>query len=257
VTSIRVPILILVVATSEIVSGPAFGTAIANSTLGFSHLTATSTTAAVTLDDVWLLQGFASANNSLGAIDAQFNFDFSPATTSASAAVTWASASGSATATGDPANLDVSGNATSAINIPGCSLFADAFSEGHGTLSNSFTISGSGSVGVSFGVDITGALNLSTDQCGLGARTQTIFTLAVDGNPILFDFRPLAIGRNTTQATNFSTHLADTVFLEAGISHFLILQADSESEGHVPEPASALLVMAALGSLLAMRTVRL
>src|SRR5207249_5088327 len=115
-------------------------------------------TGSLTLDDVWLLQAFASANNSLGGNDAQFNFAFSPGTTSASAAVTWATADGTATALGAPPNLNVHGSATSSVNLPGCNPAA-AFSTGLGTLSNSFTVSGTGMIAVQFAIDIGGMLN--------------------------------------------------------------------------------------------------
>jgi hypothetical protein len=209
----------------------------------------------LTLDDVWLLQAFASANNSLGESDPQFNFAFSPGTTSATALVTWATATGTASALGAPPNLNVSGSAMSGINVPGCNPAA-AFSEGHGTLSDSFTLSGTGTVAVQFAVDIVGMLNVMTDACGLNAFTQTIFTLAVDGgDPILmglFDQHALNIGPSSSQTLALGRHLTNTVSLDAGVSHFLLLEADSESHGQtqLPEPPSSVLLLVGLGALL-------
>lgn len=244
--------LLLLATLCLFVPRPVAATAIANSVLNFSNLTITPATGSLTFDDVWLLQGFASANNSLGGSDAQFNFAFSPGMTAATAAVTWATASGTATALDDPPNLNVSGGAISGVNVPGCGAFA-AFSEGTGTLSNSFTISGTGSVAVQFAVNIAGMLNAMTDGCGLNAFTQTTFTLAVDGGaPILFDLQASTIGPSSSLAQSFSELLTDTVFLDAGVSHFLILQADSESQGQtqVPEPPSSALLLLGVAVLL-------
>src|SRR5437016_2003652 len=155
---------------------PLFATAIAFSNLSFSNLTIAPATGSTTLDDLWFLQAFASANNSLGESDAQFNFGFSPDAISASATVTWATASGTATALGDPPDLDVAGSANSGVNIPGAGSAA-AFSTGLGTLSNSFSLSGIDPVMVLFAIDLTGMLQVLTDAFGLLASTETIFNL--------------------------------------------------------------------------------
>lgn len=251
----RVLGLLVLVALGLCVPRPAAAVAIANSSLGFSNLTMVPAAGSLTFDDVWLLQGFASANNSLGDVDPQFDLALSPGTSSATATVTWATATGSATALGDPPDVDVSGSASSSVNIPGCNPAA-AFAESFGSLSNSFTVSGTGSVAVDFGIDIGGVLNVLTDGCGLKAFTQTIFTLAVDGgNPVLtglFDQRALNIGPSSSRTVPFDAHLTNTVMLDAGVSHFLLLQADSESEGEtqIAEPAASALLLAGLGALL-------
>jgi hypothetical protein len=251
----RVPTLLLLAGLCLFLPRLVAATAIANSTLNFSNLAIVPAAGLLTLDDVWLLQAFASANNSLGGNDAQFNFAFSPGTTSASAAVTWATSTGTATALGAPPNLNVSGSARSSVNIPGCNP-AVAFSTGLGTLSNSFTVSGTGTVAVQFAVDIGGMLNVMTDACGLNAFTETIFTLAVDGgDPILmglFDQHALNIGPSSSQTLPLGRHLTNTVSLDAGVSHFLLLQADSESHGQtrLPEPPSSTLLLVGFGALL-------
>jgi hypothetical protein len=176
----RFAMLIVLAAVGPLFPSVAAATAIANSMLNFRNLSIVPAVGAVTLADVWLLQAFAAANNSLGESDAQFNFALSPGTTSASAAVTWATGTGTATALGAPPDLIVGGSAASSVNIPCCNPAA-AFSEGHGRLSNSFTVDGAGPVSVQFGADISGVLNVMTDQCGLNAFTQAIFTLSVNG----------------------------------------------------------------------------
>jgi hypothetical protein len=226
-------------------------TAIANSTLSFSNLSIVPGSGSLSLDDVWLLQAFASANNSLGSNDAQFNPAFSPGTTSASAEVIGAKANANATAAGAPPNLNVFGSATSSVNIPGCNPAA-AFSSSFGSVSDSFTISGTGTVAVQIGIDIGGMLHAMTDACGLKAMTQTIFSLQVDGNQVVFDSRLFDVGLLSLQDTVFSLHLDTTLMLDAGVTHFLLVQADSESQAQtqVVEPPTSALLLAALGALL-------
>jgi hypothetical protein len=249
-TSRRV-LTLVVLALAVFAPNPVKATAIANSTLNFSNLSIVPGSGSLSLDDVWLLQAFASANNSLGGNDAQFNSAFSPGTTSASAEVIWAKANGSATAAGAPPNLNVFGSATSSVNIPGCNPAA-AFSSSFGNLSDSFSISGTGTVAVQIGIDIGGMLHAMTDACGLKAMTQTIFSLQVDGNQVVFDSRLFDVGLLSLEDAVFSVHLSTTLMLDAGVTHFLLVQADSESQAQtqVVEPPTSALLLAALGALL-------
>lgn len=250
-TMIRAVVFVIVAGIATLVSNLAAATAIAHSTLSFENLSLEPTSGVLTLDGAWLLQVFASANNSLGESDSNFDFSLSPDALSESATVTWADASGTATALGDPPDLDVSGSAASAVDIPGCQSAA-AFAEGHGTLSNSFTVSGTGDVSVRLGADISGMLSVFTDSCGLHAFTQTIFTLAIDGgDPLLtglFDQRALSVGPNSFEQQAFSgVHLSRDVLLTAGVSHFILLQVDSESSAQtIPEPVTGALLLAGL-----------
>ena len=239
---------LFVVALLVVLPNPVHATAIADSTLTFSNLSITPASGSLTLDNVWLLQAFGSANNSLGGSDGQFNFAFSPDTTSAGASVTWATVTGIATALGDPADLDVHGSAMSSVNIPGCSPAA-AFSDGFGTLSNSFTVSGTGTVAVQIGIDIAGMLHALTDACGLNTFTRTIFSLVVDGNTLLLDDR--MFDPNNPANNNFADFLTGTFLLDAGVSHSLQLQASSEGQAQtqIPEPSSSALLLVALGAL--------
>ena len=170
--------------------------------------------------------------------------------------MTWATASAAVNALGDPPNLAVGGMASSSVNIPGCQPAA-AFATGIGTLSNFFTIGGTGSVAVAFGIDVAGILNVMTDGCGVLAETETIFNLQVDGDPVLFHERLLSIGPSDARTLSFGTRLTNTVMLDAGLSHSLILQADSESRGVVgvvPEPATGALLITGLVALLFARS---
>src|SRR5262245_34691898 len=107
-------------------------TAIAHGDLAFSNLAITPAAGSVTLDGPWLFEAFAQANNSLGQINDQFNSGSSPGAVSSSVAVTWASATGAASAPNDPPDLAAIGAASSNVNIPGCGTAA-AFSTGRGT----------------------------------------------------------------------------------------------------------------------------
>jgi hypothetical protein len=228
--------------------------AIANSTLDFKNLSITPTVGAILLDGSWFLETFAHADNSLGQIDENFTPGSFPDPVSASAAVTWASATGTASAPNDPPGFLVTGTAQSDVNLPGPG--AAAFGKSRSTLFNSFTLSGGGSsVDVQFAIDISGLLNVMTDAFGLFAQTETVFTLEVDGTPILFQNDLLSIGPSDSGSQSFSTHLSNTMTLAAfdldglPLSHFLLLEADSESAGAVPEPPVGLLLITGLAAL--------
>ena len=77
----RILTLLLLAGLCLCIPRPVAATAIANSVLSFSNLTITPGSGSLTLDDVWLMQVFASADNSLGESDPKFNFAFSPGST--------------------------------------------------------------------------------------------------------------------------------------------------------------------------------
>ena len=223
--------------------------AIANSSLDFKNLSITPAAGVISLDGPWFLQAFAHADNSLGQIDENFTPGSSPGTVSASAAVTWASATGTASALNGVPDLVVTGSAQSDVNLPGPGAAA-AFGKSRSTLFNFFTLSDSGNV--QFEIDIAGLLNVMTDAFGLFAQTETVFTLEVDGTPILFQNDLLSIGPSDSATQAISTRLSNTVTLDAG-SHFLLLEIDSESAGAVPEPPVGLLLITGLAALVAAR----
>src|SRR5687767_10100581 len=165
-TSQRLPILVVVTAVCLLGAPPqADATAIANSTLDFKNLAITPAAGTFTLDGPWFLQAFAEADNSLGERVEQTTpnlppdfLAISPATVRALAKVTWAEATGSASAPNHPADPVVTGSAKSDVNIPGCGP-AFASSKGRGTMFNVFTLTGGGSsVDVQFEIDISGLL---------------------------------------------------------------------------------------------------
>jgi hypothetical protein len=247
---IRAVVVFIFAAAGAICAQPAAATAFAASNIDLLSLSMVPSVGTISLNGPWSLQAFASANNSLGENAAQFGFASSPGSAGAAASVTWAAGSAAAGALHDPPNLDISAGAASNVQIPGCGDAA-AFSEGHGTLSVFFTISGAGMVGVQLGAGIAGALQVATDSCGLRAFTQTIFTLAVDGgDPLLtglFDLRSLLVGPNASLSESFSEFLSNEILLTAGEQHFLLLQVDSESSAQLmSEPSTGALLLAAL-----------
>src|SRR5439155_12836853 len=110
-------------------------------------------------------------------------------------------------------NLNVRGSAMSSVNIPGCNPAA-AFSTGLGTLSHSFTLSGTGMVAVQFGIGVGGMLHTMTDPCGLNTLTRTIFSLVVDGRTLLSDDR--MFDPNNPANNDFFKLLSGTFMLDAG-----------------------------------------
>jgi len=242
----------------------ASATAIAISTLDFKNLAITPATGAFSLNGPWSLQAFAHSDNSLGQSADQLSPDLfpdflatSPATISAAAAVPWASAQGNASAPNGPPDLVVTGSTQTSVNLTGSGPAA-AFSRGFGMLFNFFTLSGGGpSVNVQFEIDISGALDLLTDVSGVFARTETVFTLEVDGEVVMFDHRPGEIGPDSALFEPFSEHLTATITLDSfdqngnPLTHFLLLQTESDPSGSVsvPETPASLLLVAGLVAL--------
>ncbi|MDQ2694653.1 MAG: PEP-CTERM sorting domain-containing protein [Pseudomonadota bacterium] len=241
------------VAASAFLAKDAAATAIANSSIAFGNLAITPASGFVQLPEPWTLQAFAQANNSLGENDSDFDPVFSPGAAGAAASVTWAMAAATASAPGDPPDLNVNGSANSSVNIPGCDPAA-AFSRSRGTLSNFFTLAGgTGSVDVAFAVDVAGALEAMTDSCGR-AMTDTIFTLEIDGGPVLFHQRQLVVGPNSSLMLPFSERLMDSVVLEFGVEYRLQLDVDSESAARtIPEPPAGALLLFGIGALVLRR----
>lgn len=234
-------------------------TAIANSDLSFFNLQITPDAGTVDLLFDWELEAFAEAKNSLGELDQDYDFSLSGGTVSADAMVTWADGHGDASApTFFPPDLSVTGNAASNVNCPGCKPPKAASSLGRGSLFNEFVITGGlGTVDVDFSANLLGDLFVFTDKCGVFAKTEVIFGLELDGNPILFHHDLLAIGPNSLASLPVSEALFTTVPLEFDVPYFLYLEVDSESAGAVvPEPATWALMLVGLGCLIVYRRKR-
>jgi len=218
--------------------------AFASSILQFSNVTITPDSGTVQfLGPPWTANAFAQAQNSLGGSDSNSASSLGGAA-NASAAVTYASANGNANA----ATLAGTGISTVNITVP----FVQASSVGRGSLTNSFVVNGgTGTVNVTFDVDISGTLGVFTGVFGEMADTETIFSWDLVGpgipTPILFrqDFLHID-GPNQTASTSFTTHLSTVIALDFGTTYEATITADSESLGitSVPEvsPAFACLI---------------
>ena len=226
---------------------PAQATAIAFSDITAVNLSLTPAAGTVNFDP-FSVSAFAQALNSLGELDAQS--DGSPSNPAlVNAMVTWAD--GHASASG------VQWLASSNVSIPGATEGA-ASSEGQGLWFTTFTVTGgTGSVQVDFSADVSGQLNVLTDANGVSARTETIFNLNVDGDPVLFQDRILDIGPNDAQTQLFADGLSGSMSLDYDTPYFLLLRVDSESFAvNAPEPSTITLLGLGLGAAVAARRIR-
>ena len=221
--------------------------AIAFSSISFSNLTVSSSSGTINFAGGWTSESFAEAENSLGEVNALDSFPQST-NTSVTQTATFATASGNAAVT-----PSLSGGASTNTTIPGS--MAEADTTGTGTLSNFFTISGASgsSVNVSLSALISYLLNVQTDAAGVLARTETIFSVDIDGTSALFSDTFFQIGSSSTSSTAFGpTLISNTISLDPSIEHLIEIQADSESQAiDTPEPSTVSLLFAGLGSLAA------
>jgi hypothetical protein len=216
----------------------ALALAITSSSLVISNLSIVPTAGVVSVDP-WFAEASATANNSLGQIDGQF--DFSDTLALAAAAVTFASGSSYGNA------LDAMAGAASGVTLPGA--LNQAASDGRGSLYTFFMIlGGAGDVDVTFSMDVDGSQHFLTDALG-SYRSELVATLEVDGDLVLFWQSLLTGGPGSPDTTTpLSTTLTATRTLTFGTPYFIFIQADSESSGlnAVPEP-SVLALLAAGG----------
>ena len=217
--------------------------AFADSQLSFGGLYILPAGGMVQLGTSWQASGFAQ-----GGVNSQYNTGTSP---SASAAGDYSLGLGSASV---PLTLtyNVSGMASASNAILG-QIDASDQATGHGTVweDQLMITGGSGSVSTEFSININGLLNLSTDIYGQSAQAETVFTLQLNGNPVLFNDRPLSIGPNGSQSQPFSQTLMGSATLQYNTIYQLLIEADAEvSAYNVPEPGTG--ALATLGVLAAL-----
>jgi hypothetical protein len=226
--------------------------AIALSDISASHLLIADRGAGiVTFDPLFQTLALAHAQNSLGELDDESDFEIGiPAATAA--AVTWANGSSSSS--------DTAWKANSNAKILGVDGAANSF--GQALWFTTFEIDCPtciGSTTVDLSIGLSGDLEVQTDPAGLLARTETIFNLLINGDTALFRDDLLTIGSNDHKVLAFGTTLTRTLTLTYGTPYDLVLRADSESEvinAAAPEPASATLLLLGLGTLGAARVRR-
>ena len=71
---------------------------------------------------------------------------------------------------------------------------------------------------------------MTTDALGVLAETETIFSLDLDGESVLFDFNLLSIGASDHDTLSFMQTLSGQRSLEFNKRYFVLVQADVESE---------------------------
>jgi RHS repeat-associated protein len=190
------------------------------STSSFESISIDPTTG--TVNYIGTLQ--SSAFSQAGA-NAQYNS--SPAASTAGSSdvpVTGGAATGAGTASASA----LTGSSSATGSIPGAAAGFDT-STGRASLNSMFSISGSGSVSVTFSVLINGTLILSSDAYGVYGQGETDFALTVNGNPVLFNDLIMSVGPNQFQSGGGSETLTGTMTLTAGNNYYLWAEADSEA----------------------------
>jgi len=235
-----------------LLAGLAQANSIVSTSLSLTNLQITSGIGTVEILSPLTASAFASAYDSLGGSDANFNTVNNTAT-SVSASTKLANASGGASASA------LTASASGGVNIPGMLDATAGTSPGpYGSLSGTFEIMGPGSTPSPVNVTIKAALSYSqslmTDAYGEQANSEVIFQLNlpdVTATPFLFLDNPLQIGPNTTLAASRSPTLSgstSSLGLLTNTPYSIYIEADAESSAinTSPEPASFLLIGAGL-----------
>jgi len=204
----------------------------------------------------WTLGAVSTSLNSDGAFSQNFDFEFPPpiTTATASSSVPYASASDTATALSTDAS-SLSGQASGSVLIPRGLNESASVSGGSGNFSSfdaQFTLSQSTTV--TFGAIIAAAQAMQTDAGGQVLEDEVTFNLNVDGSSVLVYDNALTLGPSGFLSTSASPTLSSGISLTSG-SHDLYIELDDEQEVlEMPAPdggRTVLLLLAALGSLAA------
>jgi RHS repeat-associated protein len=222
-------VALLFSASFLLVSFQARATAEATSQLSYNGLFISPSGGIVSLTSNWQASAYAQAG-----VNSQYNTGGSPFAT---AAGDFSIATGSASVPGLP-SINVFGGAVASNSIFGQLDASDQATARSTVWNDGFMITGgSGSVNTTFSINISGLLNLFTDTYGQSADAETVFTLQLNGNPVLFNDSLLSIGPNQSQALPISTTLSDSITLQYNTTYQLLIEADTESSVlNVPEP---------------------
>ena len=185
----------------------------------------------------------AAANNSFGA-----NQDISSNTfpvAQAVAIVTFASASGTANASNQTANV------TSSVNLGGCTCTASGFALA--TYNTTFVIQGGdGNVDVTISPMPFATGQVMTDQFGTFAHASISWSLFLNGVPVFSTDEMLieVVGGNQTGQFQLTPGLLSKVFtLQYGATNTITVNVSAVSAGAnaIPEPATVVLLVSGLG----------
>jgi len=226
-------------------SAPAYADAVVISTLNLSNLQITSMAGSIQFGGAWQATAATQATNSFGELSSQFDSSLG-GTAVANAMVNFASAQGIANAV----NLTAGG--TSQVNITGGTF--QASSSGQAFLVNTFMITGgTGDVDVTFSAMINGMQSLMTDAFGEFAESDAIFTLELDGDPVLFSASQLTGGPNTSMQQQIAQALSNTVTLQYNTTYQINVGVDPDIPpvtNSIPEPSTIILMISGVGFML-------
>lgn len=133
-----------------------------------------------------------------------------------------------------PVGLSLAADASVAIPDAIATL---ASATARSTLSAVFQlVGGVGPVDVTFSADPTGSLSVATTSLGLQATADTVFSLELDGTPILFRADTLSIGPADSDAQIFSPTLTAHASLQFDTPYFVLTEADAETRAATTVP---------------------
>ena len=144
----------------------------------------------------------------------------------------YSTASGSASAASPSAQsgADASVTGAAADNASGQAWVESAF----------MITGGTGDVSTVFSAQLIGSLNVLTDAAGQLAQAEAVFSLELNGDPVLFNDQLLSIGASDSQNLPLSSPLNNTVTLQYNTPYIIYIETDSEvSVSSVPEPRAA------------------
>ena len=185
----------------------------------------------------------AAATNSIGG-----NQDVSSNTfpvAQAAAIVTFASASGTASATNQTANV------TSLVSLGGCTCTASAFALAN--FNTTFVIQGGdGNVDVTISPMPFATGQVATDQFGVFAHASISWSLFLNGVPVFFTDEMLIEVEGANQTGQFQLVpglLSRTFTLQYGVPNTITVNISAVSAGAnaIPEPATVVLLVSGLG----------
>jgi hypothetical protein len=238
---VRAGLLVALVLAPLFLTPRANATAIAVGSLQLQSLAITPVSGSVMFSPT--ADAFAQAQNSLG----EGAYIYSTDGTLASAAVTWANASGVASANGS----SYSGSVGAGVDIPGEIDAAALSEEGHADLIDySFALSNAGSV--TFSAILVPSQSLTTDANGIQASSEVTFSLSLYSNTggtvasnLLYFDSLLSVGPSGSLLMSpVQTPISNSVSLDAGsYSAYLSLDAEASAVNTVPEPSTFALLL--------------
>ena len=186
----------------------------------------------------------ALATNSLGQTQDITTNTFPVSQTTA--VVTFANASGSASAT------NLTANATSFVSVGGCACSASSFGQGifTGTL---VILGGEGNVDVTFSIMPFATGTITTDQFGVRGQAEAFFNLLLNGRSVLSQDQMLreVVGPNQTGSFQLGpVQMSRVLSLQFGVVNTIELRMGTVAfaeVNEVPEPATVALLISGLG----------